>query len=122
MLYKEGLVKDIRLAFAALTAYLQMGGKLNLTDAHVQSESFVQDLLNAVYGWQLESTNQTASNYKCIDLIDKSQKLGMQVSSDNRSTKINDTLTCLSTHGMGGTITALKAFVLGKKQGQYTIT
>lgn len=121
MLDKEALVKDIRKAFATLSTYLQMGGKLNLTDAHVQSESFVQELLNTVYGLHLVSTNQTTANYPCIDLIDKSQKLGMQVSSDNSSAKINDTLTCLAKHGFAGTITKLKAFVLGKKQGQYTI-
>lgn len=121
MLDKEGLVKDIRFAFSALTTYLQMGGKLNLTDAHVQSESFVQDLLNAVYGWRLENTNQATANYPCIDLIDTTQKLGIQVSTDNSSDKINKTLACLSTHGLAGTITELKAFVLGKKQAQYTI-
>lgn len=121
MLDKERLIRDIRKAFATLSTYLQMGGKLNHTDSHVQSESFVQDLLNAVYGWQLVSTNQVVANYKCIDLIDTSQKLGMQVSSDNSSAKINETLTCMATHDLAGTITALKAFVLGKKQGQYTI-
>jgi hypothetical protein len=121
MLDKEGLGKDIRKALASLSTYLQMGGKLNLTDSHVQSESFVQDLLNAVYGWQLVSTNQATANYPCIDLIDKTRKLGLQVSSDNSSTKINDTLACLAKNGLAGTITALKAFVLGKKQGQYTI-
>ena len=114
MLDKERLIRDIRKAFATLSTYLQMGGKLNHTDSHVQSESFVQDLLNAVYGWQLVSTNQVVANYKCIDLIDTSQKLGMQVSSDNSSAKINETLTCMATHDLAGTITALKAFVLGK--------
>lgn len=121
MLDKEDMVRDISKAFASLSAYIQLRGKLNLTDAHVQSESFVQDLLNAVYGWRLVGTNRTTANYPCIDLLDGTRKLGVQVSSDNSSAKINATLRCLAEHGLAGTISALKVFVLGDKQGQYTI-
>lgn len=121
MLDKVGMVGDISKAFASLSAYIQLQGKLNLTDAHVQSENFVQDLLNAVYGWHLVSTNQTTANYPCIDLLDGTRKLGIQVSSDNSSAKLNATLACLAEHGLAGTIAALKVFVLGKKQGQYTL-
>jgi len=121
MLIKEGMVGDIRKAFANLSTHIQLGGKLNLTDTHVQSDSFIQDLLNAIYGWQLESTNQATPNHPCIDLIDKKRSLGVQVSSDNSSAKINDTLTCLTNHGTVVTITALKVFILGTKQAKYKI-
>lgn len=121
MLDKEVMVRDIRKAFANLSSDIGLGGKLNLTDAHVQSESFVQDLLNAIYGWKLVSTNQATANYPCIDLLDRTIGLGVQVSSDSRSSKVNKTLSCIAKHGLAGTITAIKVFVLGTKQGQYTI-
>lgn len=121
MLIKETMIKDVTKAFACLSSGIRFGGKLNLTDTHVQSDSFIQDLLNVIYGWQLESTNQAAPNYPCIDLIDKKRSLGVQVSSDNSSAKINDTLICLTNHGTVVTITALKVFILGTKQAKYKI-
>jgi hypothetical protein len=83
---------------------------------------FLRDLLNATYCWQLESTNREVSNFPCIDLIDRGRKIGVQISSDTGSGKINDTLKCINRHKLSQQIESLKVFLLLPRQDSYSVT
>ncbi len=119
MLTSERLINDIRMGLATLQHYIRPGGSLNLTDANVHAEPFIAGLLNLVYGWNLVSTNDKKANYPCIDLIDG--PLGVQVSSEKGSEKINATIECLAKHDVDCKVRELKFFSLVKKQDRYTI-
>ncbi|MFO0823645.1 MAG: SMEK domain-containing protein [Gemmataceae bacterium] len=121
LLAKETLISEIRSGLAVFQDYVRPGGKLNLTDPNVQSEDFVAGLLNAVYGWSLLSTNKAKANYSCIDLIDDTRKLGIQVTAEGGSDKLTSTLECLAKHKMARDISLLKVFLLIPKQGKYTV-
>ena len=121
LLAKEVLIADIRKGLAILQSYVRPGGRINLTDGHVQSESVVEVLLNQVYGWNVTSTNKDKANYPCIDLIDAGRKLGIQVTAERDSDKVNDTLACLEKHKMAHRVAQLKVLLLVPKQKKYTV-
>lgn len=49
-------------------------------------------ILNLLYGYNLESTNTKKSNFPAIDLIDNKNKIAIQVTSDTSINKIKYTL------------------------------
>lgn len=65
---------------------------LNLLDLNIHMEHFLLGLLNLTYGYQLENLNTTQTNYASIDLGDSSKRIAIQVTSDNDSQKIKETL------------------------------
>lgn len=121
MLKRAKLVEEIRLTFATLAAYIKPGGSLNLTDINVHAEDFVCELLNLVHSWNLKNANQRRPNYPCLDLIDSEARLGIQVTSEPGSLKINRTLECLMKHGMSEHIDRLKLFLLIPRQKSYAV-
>ncbi|MBR5717259.1 MAG: SMEK domain-containing protein [Bacteroidales bacterium] len=67
-------------------------GKLNILDLHLHSENFYRDFLNLLYGWKLENLNRVNQNVEAIDLIDKTNKIIIQVSSTNTKQKVESAL------------------------------
>ena len=67
-------------------------GKLNILDLNIHSEPFYRDLLNLVYDLNLESTNANIANAEAIDLIDRDNKILVQVSATRTKDKIESTL------------------------------
>ncbi len=57
-------------------------------DLNKASESFFRDFMNEVYGWKLANMNTIQSNYPAIDLGDKVNRICVQVTAENSSTKI----------------------------------
>ncbi len=93
MLERQTLIEQIRRGLAVYQDYVRPGGTLNLTDTNVHAEDFVAGLLNSIHSWSLVSTNQTTANYPCIDLLDKSLGLGVQVTSEEGSAKLTKIVT-----------------------------
>ncbi|MGE7586486.1 ABC-three component system protein [Peribacillus sp. NPDC101480] len=67
-------------------------GKLNILNLNIHAEFFYRDLCNLIYGLTLENANVEKQNMAAIDLIDKSNKIMIQVSSTCTKQKINSTL------------------------------
>lgn len=65
---------------------------LNLTDVNIHAENFYRDFLNLVYGWNLVNTNYHTQNAAYIDLIDRDNKIAIQVTSQNDNKKIDETI------------------------------
>lgn len=61
-------------------------------DLNKQAERFFMDLLNMVQGWNLVDLNIETPNAPVIDLGDMPRKICMQVTAEDRSTKIKDTI------------------------------
>lgn len=121
MLDKKNKLEDIRIGFAFLQNYIRPGGPMNLSDINIFAEDFVADVLNGLHGWNLKNTNRNVSNFPCIDLVDDNAGIGIQVSSQEGSLKINEALDCLEKHGFSKRIKQFYHFTLLEKQGSYTI-
>lgn len=67
-------------------------GRLNILDFHGHSENFYQYFLNEVYGWTVTNENDKKQNVEAIDLIDKTNKFVIQVSSTASKQKIENSL------------------------------
>lgn len=120
MLLRQNLINDVRLGLAVLQGYIRPGGPLNLTDINIHAEDFVGEVLNLLYDWKLANTNTVKSNYPCIDLLDKDQKRGVQVTTEQGAEKVNSTYSCC-TKKLIGNITELYVFSLIPKQGSYAL-
>ena len=76
----------------AHAAVIENRGKLNILDYHQHSESFYLFLFNKLFGWNLVNLNATQHNVEAIDLIDRSNKIAVQVSSTATKVKIESAL------------------------------
>jgi hypothetical protein len=67
---------------------IEVRGGLNILDLNLYSENFYLDLFKLLYGWDLTNLNATQQNVAGIDLIDKINKLIVQVSSTATKQKV----------------------------------
>jgi hypothetical protein len=75
-----------------LSVRVEKRGKLNLLGLHVHSENFYRDFFNLLYGYGLENLNNQIKNVPAIDLIDRDEKIVVQVSSTATKEKIQTAL------------------------------
>lgn len=78
---------------SVLAFRVERRGKLNILDLHLHSENFYRDFFNLLFEWNLENLNEVNQNVEAIDLIDRDNKIVMQVSSTNTKQKIDNALT-----------------------------
>ncbi|MCP1156999.1 ABC-three component system protein [Bacillus infantis] len=67
-------------------------GKLNILNLNIHAEFFYRDLCNLIFGLDLINANMDIQNIAAIDLIDKTNKTLIQVSSSCTKKKVNETL------------------------------
>lgn len=75
-----------------LSTEIRLRGGFNMLDINVVSESFFAELMNRIFGYHLSNLNLSEQNAKSIDLIDPTNKLIVQVSSDNSKKKVQTSL------------------------------
>ncbi|EAF2586911.1 hypothetical protein E0F18_02970 [Listeria monocytogenes] len=75
-----------------LAQRIKTNGKLNLLDLNVHSEVFFCGLLNNLYGYSLQSANDQTANAEAVDLIDDISKIVIQVTSNKKKAKVEQTL------------------------------
>lgn len=85
-------------------------GKQNLLELNIYLEHFFEELLNIVYGYKLKNLNKEDSNSKGVDLIDRANKLAVQVTSTATAAKINSSIDKLKEDYQGYT---LKFMIIG---------
>lgn len=93
----------------------------NLNDESVYAENFVCELLNLCYDYKLHNLNEEKSNFPGIDLGDEANKLGIQVTMQSTSEKVNKTLEKCYTNKCYTKFPNLKFFMLSDKQKSYSI-
>lgn len=75
-----------------LARRITTGGKLNMLNLHMHSESFYLHFFNLLYSFDLSNLNSTLQNVEAIDLIDYTNKFIIQVSATCNKAKIEDAL------------------------------
>lgn len=95
-------VTKIKTLLNILKGEIKDSGKLNLLDINVHAEDFYRDLLNLVYGWQLQNMNQWNQNAAGGDLWYDNGKIVIQVSSTATKDKIQTSIDKLSAEQFAG--------------------
>ena len=93
-------------------------------DVNTRWEETARKILNTAYGWNLQRLQTTEKkNYPGIDLGDRDRMIGVQVSSQNTTTKINDMLSKLNNEVDGTRVSTLYKnaylFVIGYRLKKY---
>jgi len=81
-------------------------------------EDFIKDFLNIIYEYKLVNLNETRSNEPGLDLGDDGHKIGIQVTTDKKSAKINHTLEKI-TDDQKARYDRFVILILGAKQSSY---
>lgn len=92
MINKEVYLKTIAENLALLSREESILNAVNLYDINIIAEDFFPGLLNLIYGYELKNANHLEKNAPAIDLIDRKNRIAVQVTSDNSSTKIRHTI------------------------------
>jgi hypothetical protein len=91
MVNRELYIKKITYCLSLLRTEVQTRNSIQLFDINIIAENFYRDLLNH-FGYNLQNLNLIRNNASAIDLVDNSNGIAIQVTSDNSSTKIKDTI------------------------------
>jgi len=75
-----------------LATRIKKRGKLNLLELNIHSENFYCELLNMIFGFSLANRNYEKRNIEGIDLIDKTNRIVVQVSATCSKQKIEQSL------------------------------
>lgn len=89
---KEQYLKIIANNLAILVREVELRNSISLFDINIIAEDFYKDFLKLIYGYNLTNLNIIEKNTSAIDLVDKEKKIAIQVTSDNSSTKITETI------------------------------
>jgi len=91
---RETYIKNIDEKLSYLKNKIELKGKQNLTDSHVIAEDFYKDLFNLLgkFGTDFTNANEEKANSPFIDLIDKKTKTAIQVTANNSSEKISESI------------------------------
>ncbi|MGO5064807.1 MULTISPECIES: SMEK domain-containing protein [unclassified Clostridium] len=92
MMKKEIYLKNVAENLALLSKQVELLNAVNLYDINIIAEDFLTGLLNLIFGYKLKNVNIVEKNAAAIDLIDVENKISIQVTSDNSSTKIKHTI------------------------------
>ncbi|QAT39173.1 SMEK domain-containing protein [Clostridium sp. JN-9] len=92
MMNKEIYLKNVADSLALLSKQVELLNAVDLYDINIIAEDFFTGLLNLIFGYKLKNTNVVEKNAQAIDLIDEENKISIQVTSDNSSTKIKHTI------------------------------
>lgn len=92
MINKEFYLKNIAEDLALLSREVSILNAVNLYDINIIAEDFFPGLLNLIYGYELKNANHLEKNAPAIDLVDPENRIAVQVTSDNSSTKIKHTI------------------------------
>ena len=94
---RENLIKSINQGIALTRYQIEQRQVLNDYSLNIYSENLYRDMLNLIYGYDLENANTDNKNVEYIDLVDEKNKIFIQVTSTKIKAKIDNTLKILET-------------------------
>ncbi len=77
---------------STLATRIKLEGKFNILGLHQHSENFYAYFFNLLFDWELQNLNAIKQNVEGIDLIDKKNKIIIQVSATATKQKIETAL------------------------------
>lgn len=106
-----------------LTEKAKIRAALNLNDLSIYVESFIKELLNRIFIYNLINLNDENQNCPGIDLGDELNKIAFQITIQNTSQKVNSMISKVEENidSYSTKYDKYIMFILGKKQNTYTI-
>lgn len=95
-----------------LSALLRTFSRNGLNNGSIALEPICSGLFNALWGWELISTNLFGSTYPALDLIDKKKRIGIQITSSADASKVKHTLHQFAKAGLQSKLDRLIVFFL----------
>lgn len=92
MFERKNHIENIIDLLSFLKSKVTLSNSLNLTDVNIHSENFYRDLLNLIYGYQLDNINIIEQNTAAIDLGDLDKRVAIQVTSTSSLAKTRKTV------------------------------
>ena len=89
---EQDVMNDCSRLLYKLCDEVERANSLNFYDINISSEYLFLELLNTIFGWNLENTNNEKKNTAAIDLYDDESKICVQITSDDTAKKIHLTL------------------------------
>ncbi len=118
MINREIYLKDITDSFALLSREVLFLDDINLYDINIIAEDFFSGLFNLIYGYEFE--NNFIKNLPAIDLADRKNRIAVQVTSDNNSSKIKETIKLFLDNHLYRLYDRLIVFILTEKKNYTT--
>ncbi|MGR1254556.1 SMEK domain-containing protein [Aeromonas veronii] len=103
----------------AVSQQVKSRSGLQLFDLNRYLEDFFKDILNIVYGYNLNNLNEDRSNNPGLDLGDKKAKVAFQVTATKTSAKVNKTLEKAATQA--NEFSKIFVLILVDKQSSYSL-
>lgn len=75
-----------------LACRIEVRGGLNILDLNLHSENFYLHFFKVIFGWELQNLNAVQQNAVGVDLVDKNNKIIVQVSATATKQKIESAL------------------------------
>lgn len=80
----------------AITRYdIEQRQLINEYSLNIHAENYFRDVFNFVYGKNYENENFYSHNNSCIDLVDKAEKIALQITTTRTKEKIDNTFNAL---------------------------
>jgi hypothetical protein len=117
---REIELKKISNEFAKWRVQIENLNSLNLYDTNLFSENSICNILNAIFDYKLTNINPLIRNSPAIDLIDKKNRIAVQVTSTNSKDKIQKTLDKFFRNDLNKEYDQLFIIILGTKQNKYS--
>ncbi len=114
----EDELKEVRRYIGIWITEVSLANAQTFFDINIISESLAQQLLNLIFGYELNDLNRLELNYPSIDLGDtKDAKIAFQVTSSISKSKINKTIESFIKNNFDKKyINGIKFFVLGRRK------
>jgi hypothetical protein len=92
---REDAFKNISRTLAITRYDIEQRQTINEYALNIHGENYFRDIINFIYGLELENANSENQNEACIDLIDKKNELLYQITTTRSKDKIDKTLLAL---------------------------
>lgn len=92
MLAQEQYTKNIIEKLSLLELYVRNSNLIRLLDTNIVAENFFANLFSILFESEYINANLFSKNIASIDIVDNSNFIAVQVTSDTSSTKIKDTI------------------------------
>lgn len=108
--------QQIIMHLSVLRYVVTSNSKRGLLDLNKQAEPFFRDLLNKTHAWNMRHMNAIRVNYPAIDLGDADARVCVQVTAENSSSKIQETLNAFAKHKLSVQYDRLVFLILTQKK------
>jgi hypothetical protein len=119
MQIRETSLAKIADHLARIRHQVSLRNSIQLFDINIHSEEFFKELLNRMFGYQLENLNSDYGLSESIDLGDEINGIAVQVTSDKSKKKLTSTVRSFVDNGTNRDYPILKILLLGEKSKRY---